>query len=96
MSPKYRQPGYQDSDRGEKSHPERRPQQSRELTSEERIQRRSLRHATEREANAVIRCHHCGRNVQNFGTIEQLTRCPHCNAPVDRNIMTPPSLSSAL
>ena len=32
MSRKYRQAGYQDSDRDEKSSPERRPQQSRELT----------------------------------------------------------------
>lgn len=81
MSRKYRQPGYQDSDREEPSR-EHRPAPARELTREERIQRRSLRHATAREANEVIRCHHCGRNVQNFGTIERSTVCPHCSTPL--------------
>jgi hypothetical protein len=83
VSLKYRQPGYQDSDRkrDDKPSPGRRPPQ-RELTSEERIHRRSLRHATAREANEVIRCHQCGRNVENFGSIERLTGCPHCNAPL--------------
>jgi hypothetical protein len=82
MSRKYRQPGYQDSDRDD-SRGEHRPAPARdELTPEERIQRRSLRHATAREANEVIRCHHCGRNVQNFGTIAADSICPHCSTPL--------------
>jgi hypothetical protein len=81
MSRKYRQPGYQDSDRDD-HRGEGRPAPARELTEEERIQRRSLRHATAREANEVIRCHQCGRNVQNFGTIAPDTTCPHCAAPL--------------
>lgn len=81
MSRKYRQPGYQDSDRDDTAR-ERRPSPASELTPEERIQRRSLRHATAREANEVIRCHHCGRNIQNFGTILPESGCPHCNAPL--------------
>jgi len=80
VSPKYRQPGYQDSDR-DKSKRDGRPPPARDnLTREERIQRRSLRHATAQEANEVIRCHHCGRSVQNFGTIGPESTCTHCNA----------------
>ena len=30
----------------------------------------------------MIRCHQCGRNVDNFGTIGHETTCPHCNAPL--------------
>lgn len=81
MSRKYRLPGYQDSG-GDESKRERRPPPSNDLTPEERIQRRSLRHATAREANEVIRCHQCGRNIQNFGTIAAETTCPHCNTPL--------------
>jgi hypothetical protein len=81
MSRKYRQQGYQDADtedrRGERKPPPRAP-----LSFEEKIQRRSLRHATAREANEVIRCHQCGRNIQNFGSITPQTGCPHCNAPL--------------
>jgi len=80
MSRKYRQPGYQDSDREEPA-TERRPAPApQELTREERIQRRSLRHATAREANEVIRCHRCGRNIQSSGAIVKDTTCPHCAA----------------
>ena len=82
MSRKYRQAGYQDSDRDERRGDDRRPAPKRELTREEKIQRRSLRHATAREANEVIRCHVCGRSVENFGTIAHDTGCPHCNAPL--------------
>ena len=79
MSRKYRHPGYQDSDSSD-SRREHRPPPKQDLTREEKIQRRSLRHATAQEANEVIRCHHCGGNVQNFGTIDPRTPCPHCNA----------------
>jgi predicted RNA-binding Zn-ribbon protein involved in translation (DUF1610 family) len=79
MSRKYRQPGYQDSAREEPA-PERRPPPAlQELTREERIQRRSLRHATAREANEVLRCHQCGRNIQSSGIVQD-TVCPHCAA----------------
>lgn len=81
MSRKYRQPGYQDSDREDQRAPPRRPPDNN-LTPEERIHRRSLRHATAREANEVIRCHQCGRNIQDFGTITSETACPHCNVPL--------------
>ena len=78
MSQKYRQPGYQDSDREESRRDRPFVPASQNLTPEERIQRRSLRRATAQEANVVVRCHNCGRNVQNFGTIESASRCPHC------------------
>jgi DNA-directed RNA polymerase subunit RPC12/RpoP len=79
MSRKYRQHGYQDSGPKE-TQPERRPPQSDGLSTEERLQRKSLRHATAREANEVIRCHQCGRHVQNSGAITRDTRCPDCSA----------------
>jgi hypothetical protein len=81
VSRKYRQQGYQDSDRDrEQERPRQDPR--RDLTREERIQKRSLRHAIDREANEVVRCHVCGRNVDAFGTIELDTSCPHCSAPL--------------
>ena len=81
MSRKYRQHGYQDSAH-EESRSQKKPAPRQELTKEERIQRRSLRHATAREANEVIRCHQCGCNVQAFGTITAETACPHCRTPL--------------
>jgi hypothetical protein len=80
MSRKYRHNGYQDSDRDESRERSGPPQRRDDLTPEERIQRRSLRHATAQEANEVIRCHHCGCNIQNFGTIVEDSSCPHCRA----------------
>ena len=80
MSRKYRQPGYQDSP-GEGTQRERRPPPRNDLTREEKIQRRSMRVATTREANEVIRCHVCGRNVQNFGTIASGHRLPELQRP---------------
>ena len=80
MSRKYRHNGYQDSDREESGERSRPPQHRDNLTREERIQRRSLRHATAQEANEVIRCHQCGRNIQNFGTIVNDSGCPYCRA----------------
>ena len=78
MDRKYRQRGYQESDRRAESEPERPPRP--ELTEEEKIQRRSMRKATNREANEVVRCHACGRNVADIGTIVTDTACPHCAA----------------
>jgi hypothetical protein len=82
MSRKYRQQGYQDSDRDKERRRDKAPPRQSNLTKEERIQRRSLRHAIDRDANAVVRCHNCGRNAQDFGTITPTTGCPHCNAPL--------------
>jgi hypothetical protein len=81
MSRKYRHQGYQDNDRDDGR--SRRPQQPRQkLSTEERIQKRSLRHATDPAANEVIRCHQCGRNIQHFGTIKSDSACPNCHAPL--------------
>jgi len=84
MGPKYRQHGYQDSDRNDRD--ERRPRSGPDprsnLTREERIQQRSLRHAIDPTAHEVVRCHVCGRNVDDSGVIAPETTCPHCNAPL--------------
>ncbi len=81
MSRKYRHQGYMDSgrddDRGRREAPQR-----RDLTTEERIHRRGLRHAVDRDAKAVIRCHSCGQSVQKLEVIAPDTNCPHCNAPL--------------
>ena len=81
MSRKYRHQGYMDSgrddDRGRREAPQR-----RDLTTEERIHRRGLRHAVDRDAKAIIRCHSCGRSVQNLEAIEPDTNCPYCNSPL--------------
>jgi hypothetical protein len=82
MTRKYRQPGYQDSGgdhRDDRAHPRTRPPAS-SLTPEERAQRRGLRHAVDREASEVVRCHACGREIQNLGTISPESTCPHCSA----------------
>ena len=81
MSQKYRHHGYRDTEREEDRGRSRRPPQNN-LTTEEKIQRRSLRKATDRTAHEVVRCHDCGRNVQDFGTIDTSTTCPHCNSPL--------------
>ena len=85
MSRKYHHQGYQDADRerdrdrdrdrGAPSAPPR-----RELTQEERIQRRSLKHAIDREANEVLRCHACGRSLFDIGAVGTQSTCPHCQA----------------
>jgi hypothetical protein len=78
MSRKYRQQGYQDSDRQEDRDAPRKRAPRQDLTMEEKIQRRSIRKATERTANEVVRCHTCGRNVVDAGTIALGSICPHC------------------
>jgi len=80
MSRKYHHQGYRDSEREERSR--EKPPPRKELTKEERIQRRSLRHAIDREANEVVRCPNCGRNAQSLGAITFETACPHCGAPM--------------
>jgi hypothetical protein len=78
MNRKYRQQGYMDSepdrDRSRPKSTQRKP-----LTKEERIQRKSLRHAIDREAKEVLRCHVCGRSIFDFGKIVKSSACPHCN-----------------
>jgi hypothetical protein len=83
MSRKYRHSGYQDNDRDrEKGNGHRPATDFHSLTPEERIQRRSLRRATTREAHEVMRCHVCGRDVPDFGAIANGSGCPHCAAPL--------------
>lgn len=80
MDRKYRQQGYQDSNRDDDRARSDRPAPRREMSPEERIQKKSLRHAIDREANEVVRCHNCGRNRDNAGAIAFDTRCNHCAA----------------
>ncbi len=80
MSRKYRMPGYQDSGRKDDRGGDRSEAPRRELTREERIQKNSLRHAIDREANEVVRCPNCGRNGD--GAIGADSRCNHCAAPL--------------
>jgi len=79
---KYRHRGYQDSSRDDDRERPRKPPARDPLTKEERIQQRSLRRATSREANEVVRCGTCGRNVEDAGTIVESSTCPHCRAPL--------------
>ena len=78
---KYRHRGYRDSDRDEREQQRKAPARD-PLTKEERIQQRSLRKATNREANEVVRCGTCGRNVEDAGMITSTSSCPHCHAPL--------------
>jgi hypothetical protein len=79
MSRKYRHQGYQDAEREQRPAGPNQPP-DRGLTREERIQRRSLRHAMDREAREVIRCHVCGRSNQQVHVIDADTACPYCRA----------------
>ena len=82
MSRKYRHQGYQDSDRNDRRESRSRrpsPNGHSTLTKEELIHKRSLRHAIAREANEVIRCHNCGRNVATLDAISPAKTCPYCN-----------------
>jgi hypothetical protein len=80
LTQKYRQHGYKDGEYAERGTRKPAPQPS--LTPEERAQQRSLKHALNREANEVVRCPDCGRNIPSFGAIGFDTSCPHCNAPL--------------
>jgi hypothetical protein len=82
MAMKYRQQGYRDSDFDDDKERRKPQQRTRPLTPEEKAQRRGLRHATDREANEVVRCPTCGRNIQSMGVITRETFCPHCNSAI--------------
>jgi hypothetical protein len=82
MSQKYRHRGYQDSDSRDERETRRSPRQHEQLTMEEKIQRRSIRKATDRNANEVVRCHACGRNVQDYAPITAQSTCPNCSVPL--------------
>jgi len=81
MNRKYRQQGYQDSPR-ESSRERPRTPPAAPLSPEERAQLRASRHAVQREANEVMRCPNCGRNVVAFGAVGFESLCPHCAAPL--------------
>jgi hypothetical protein len=80
LSQKYRQHGYKDNDW--QAGGQRKPPPQKPLTPEEKAQQRSLKHALNREANEVVRCPDCGRNIQAIGAIGPESACPHCNAPL--------------
>lgn len=80
MDRKYNHKGYQDSSRDDRDR--KRTPPAAALTPEERAQQRSLRHAVAREANEVLRCPNCGRNVVASGTVSTDAACPHCAAPL--------------
>jgi predicted RNA-binding Zn-ribbon protein involved in translation (DUF1610 family) len=77
---KYRQQGYQDAPRADRERKRTAPVVP--LTPEERAQQRALRHAVQREANEVLRCPNCGRDVVATGAVGTDSRCPHCAAPL--------------
>ena len=81
---KYRHRGYRDSEyKDERSRPnsgQSGPPPKRDIPDEQRFQIRSMRHAMDREAHEVLRCHSCGRGVSEFGTITASSTCPHCPA----------------
>jgi len=82
MSRKYGHQGYQDKERKERDagRSGRSPAPRQDLTREERIQRRSLKHAIDREANEVIRCYDCGRSIPTLDAITAESVCPFCEA----------------
>ena len=81
MDRKYGHKGYQDSSRDDRDRGRDRKQAPvTPLTPEERAQQRSLRHAVQREANEVLRCPNCGKNVPASGAVSAETRCPHCGS----------------
>jgi len=79
MTRKYRQRGYMDGNADE-DRDKPRPAPRKPLTEEERIQRKSMRHAIDRDAREVLRCHVCGRGIADFGTIGADSACPFCRA----------------
>ena len=83
MDRKYGHKGYQDSSRDDRDRDrDRKHAPVTPLTPEERAQQRSLRHAVQREANEVLRCPKCGKNVAASGAVSTESRCPHCAAPL--------------
>jgi DNA-directed RNA polymerase subunit RPC12/RpoP len=80
MSQKYRQRGYRESEKEPRERSQAPPR--RALTTEERIQRKSMRHAIDRDAKEVLRCHNCGRSIFDLGAVAQDSSCPHCSSPL--------------
>ena len=83
MSQKYRHRGYRESERRddrERERSEKREPLPRAISPEQKAQIRSLRKATDREAQEVVRCPTCGKNVDYAGRFTQDTRCPSCSA----------------
>jgi len=78
MSPKYRHRGYMDSNDNERERSK--PAARDSLTMEEKIQRKSMRKATDRQAHEILRCHSCGRNVPDHTAITINSECPNCRA----------------
>lgn len=81
MSRKYRHSGYQDKDDDrDKDRPSggnSRPTNT--LSFEEKIQRKSMRHAIDRSTHEVMRCNSCGTVVEDYGTIGSASRCTKCD-----------------
>jgi len=83
MSQKYRHRGYRDADwkdDRDRDRREKRDPPPRAISPEQKAQIRTLRKATDREAQEVVRCPNCGRTVENRGAISRDTRCPNCSA----------------
>jgi predicted RNA-binding Zn-ribbon protein involved in translation (DUF1610 family) len=80
MERKYRQNGYMDPGHAGRERDRTKPASAKPLTPEERAQLRGQRHAVQREANEVVRCPDCGRDIASIGAIDFAAACPHCNA----------------
>ena len=80
MERKYGHKGYQESSREDRNRDRKHGPPTTPLTPEEKAQQRSLRHAVQREANEVMRCPNCGKNVTASGAVSSETRCPHCGS----------------
>jgi len=80
MERKYGHKGYQESSREDRNRDRKHGPPTTPLTPEEKAQQRSLRHAVQREANEVMRCPNCGKNVAASGAVSSETRCPHCGS----------------
>jgi len=80
MDRKYGHKGYQESPRDDRGRDRKHAPPTSPLTPEQKAQQRSLRHAVQREANEVMRCPNCGRNVSASGAVSSEARCPHCGS----------------
>lgn len=78
MTRKYRHRGYQDSgeDRDRDRSPAARPRD--DLSFEEKLQRKSMRHAIDRSTREVLRCHACGTVVDDSGAVGFDSSCAKC------------------
>jgi len=80
MDRKYGHKGYQESTRDDRDRDRKHAPPTSPLTPEQKAQQRSLRHAVQREANEVMRCPNCGRNISASGAVSSDARCPHCGS----------------